>query len=523
MFNLINGVSWIVIGVAAVLGFSVGYVIRKFKAEFKVGQAERISKKMLDDAAKEIETRKKESDLEVKEQVYKARQEFEQESKERRQELLQLEKRLTQREENIDRKVGVIEKKEKDLLGREKSLSDQEKAYREKTQEYERLIAKEKEALQKVARLGVDEAKRILLKKVENEVKFDAGVMIKRIEDEAKETAEKKAREIISLAINRCAGEHTAETTVSVVSLPSDDLKGRIIGREGRNIRALEAATGVDVIIDDTPEAVVISAFDPIRRETARMALEKLIADGRIHPARVEEICEKASKELEAKVKEIGEAAVLEVGLMAVHPEIVKALGKLKYRTSYGQNMLQHSKECAAIMGVMAAEIGLNVKLAKRIGLLHDVGKSVSHEVEGSHALIGAEMLKRYGENKDVVHAVAAHHHDIDQGTPYAILVEAADAVSAARPGARGETFEAYVQRLENLEEIANSFKGVEKSFAIQAGREIRVMVEPEKITDVEAQALAREVSKKIENELEYPGQVKVVVVREVRAVEYAK
>ncbi|MDD5085320.1 MAG: ribonuclease Y [Candidatus Omnitrophica bacterium] len=518
---------WIFIIVSAVvfsaIGVSVGFFLSKLQAEGKLRQAELASKKMFSDAERDIETKRKEAQLEMKDQLYKARQDFEKETKDRRSELLVLEKRLMQKEENLDRKLDVLERKEKDLARRERGLSDNEHVMREKAKELDAAIAKEKEELQRISHTTVEEAKNLLLKKIEDEVRYDASGLIRKIEEEAKETAERKSREIISLAINRCAAEHTVETTVSVVSLPSDELKGRIIGREGRNIRALEAATGCDIIIDDTPEAVVISGFDPVRREVARRALEKLITDGRIHPARVEEVCEKVKRDLDVHIKELGEEAVFELGLVGIHPALVKLLGRLHYRTSYGQNVLLHSKEAAALMGVMAGELGLNVKLAKRIGLLHDIGKAVDQEIEGPHAIVGSELARKYGESPEVVHPIRAHHHDEEQKTPYAVLAEATDAISAARPGARRETIESYIKRLENLEAIANSFKGVEKSYAIQAGREIRVMVQPDRISDTEAVTLAREITKRIQSDLEYPGQIKVTVIRETRVVDYAK
>ena len=514
----------ILIGLGSALVFFIfGYLFRRLRAEKKVRNAEERANLILQDAERNAEAKKKEAVLEAKDLLYKTRLEFEKESKNRRQELLGMEKRLISREENLDRKVDLLEKKERDLSNKEKQLSDKDKQNEVKERELQELILKEKEQLQKVSGLSSEEAKKILLKHMENEVRYEASLMIKKIEEEAKETADKKAKHYISLAIQRCAAEHTVESTVSVVSLPSDDMKGRIIGREGRNIRALEVATGIDVIIDDTPEAVTLSCFDPIRREIARISLERLIANGRIHPARIEEVVEKVKKEMEQSIKEEGEKATFDVGIQRIHPEIIKLLGRLKYRTSYGQNVLQHSKEVAYIMGLLAGELNLDVALAKRIGLLHDLGKSVDHEMEGTHAGIGADLAKKYGESEAVVNAIAAHHDEVESNSIYGVLVQAADAISATRPGARRETLEIYIKRLEKLESIADSFKGVDKAFAIQAGREIRVIVHPDKVGDSESAALAREITKKIENELEYPGQVKVTVIREKRVVEYAK
>lgn len=508
---------------AAVLAFVAGYFIRKISAEGKIEQAEKVASKITSDAKKEADTLIKEAKLEARDELYRSRIEFDKETKDRRQELIVLEKRLMQKEENIDRKVDVLEKKERDIVKREQQIQNNEKALHEREGELHSLIAKEKEELQRIAGLSAQDAKRMLFKKIEEDVRYDANVLIKKMEEEVRDTSDRKAKEILSIAIQRCAADFTVENTVSTVDLPSDEMKGRIIGREGRNIRALEQATGVDIIIDDTPEAVVISGFDAVRREIARLSLEKLITDGRIHPARIEDVVEKTKQEMEIMLREHGEAAVLETGLMGIAPEIVRLLGRLRYRTSYGQNVLIHSLEAASMMGTMAAELGLDVKLAKRIGLLHDIGKAVDHEIEGSHAVIGADIAKRHSENQEVVHSIRAHHHDEEPQTPYAVLIEAADAVSAARPGVRAETVETYIKRLEKLEGVANGFRGINKSFAIQAGREIRVMVEPDKVSDVEAAGLARDISKKIQEELDYPGQIKVTVIRETRAVDYAK
>lgn len=493
-----------------------GYLVRKYLAEAKIASAEEAAKKIVEDAEKEAEAKKREAILESKEETHKIRHEAEKELRDRRSELQRLERRLLQKEENLDRKLETLEK-------REEKLNKQELVLEQKDREITELYAQQRTELEKLSGLTGEEAKELLLRDVENEIRHESAMLIKEIETQAKEEADKRAREIISLAIQRCAVDHVAETTVSVVALPNDEMKGRIIGREGRNIRTLETLTGVDLIIDDTPEAVILSGFDPIRRQIAKVALEKLIADGRIHPARIEEMVEKARKEVENTLREEGENATFESGVHGLHPELVRLLGRLKFRTSYGQNVLQHSVEVAHLTGIMAVELGLDIQVAKRIGLLHDIGKAVDHEVEGPHALIGADLLKRYQESADIINAVAAHHGDEEPKTIEAVLVQAADAISAARPGARRETLEAYIKRLEKLEEIANSFEGVEKSFAIQAGREIRIMVKPEKIDDALTARIARDIVKKVESELEYPGQIKVVVIRETRVVDYAK
>jgi ribonuclease Y len=503
--------------------FALGYIIRKYQAKTKLKNAEEKARKTLENAAAEAEKVKRGAELEAKDLLLKMRAEFENETKSRRQELITLEKRLLQKEENLDRKVDMIDRKDKDIERREHALGEREKQNTARQKELEAMMHEEREKLQRVSGMTRDEARQVLLKRLEDEVKQEAAVMIKRTEEEAKEKADKEARKIIGLAIQRCAAEHTVETTVSVVNLPSDEMKGRIIGREGRNIRALEIATGIDVIIDDTPEAVILSGFDPVKREIAKIALERLLEDGRIHPGRIEEVVEKAKKDMETTIREEGEKAVFDAGLHGIHPEIVKLLGRLKYRTSYGQNVLQHSKEVSYIMGVMASELKLDFNLAKRIGLLHDIGKAVSYEVEGTHSKIGVELARKYNESDTVCHAIESHHGDVEPRTLLAVLVQAADAISAARPGARRETLETYVKRLEKLESIADSFKGVEKAYAIQAGREIRVIVQPDKITDAQAAVMAREITKKIEEGLEYPGQIKVTVIRETRAIEYAK
>lgn len=510
-------------GIGAVLFFMLGYFIRKRFATKKLKNAEERAKKTLENAANEAEKIRRQAELESKDLLLKFRTEFESESRARRQELNVLEKRLMQKEENLDRKMDVMERKDKDLDRRDQSLVEKEKQMHAKEKVLEGMVLEEKDKLQKVSGMTKDEARQILLKRLEDDVKQEAAIMIKRVEEEAKEKADKEARKIVGLAIQKCAVEHTVETTVSVVNLPSDEMKGRIIGREGRNIRALEIATGVDVIIDDTPGAVILSGFDPVKREIAKLSLERLLEDGRIHPGRIEEVVEKIKKEMEKTIAEEGEKALFDSGLHGIHPEIVKLLGRLRYRTSYGQNVLQHSKEVAYLMGVMANELKLDFTLAKRIGLLHDIGKAVSHEVEGTHAKIGSDLARKYSEPENICHAIEAHHQDIEPKTLLAVLAQAADAISAARPGARRETLETYVKRLEKLESIADSFKGVEKAYAIQAGREVRVIVQPDKITDAQAAVMARDITKKIEEGLEFPGQIKVTVIRETRAIEYAK
>lgn len=514
----------IIVGVvAAVVAAFAGYFLRRYVAEKKIQDAEAKAKFILDAAKKEADDKRRGVDLEAKDLLYRMRHDFERETKDRRHELFNLEKRLAQKEENIDRRLDLLERKEKEIEQRHEGIRKQEESIKAKDNQLHVLIAEEKERLQKIASLSPEEAKHILLSRLNEELSSERAVLIKREQDEIQATVDKWAKGVISLAIQKCAVEHVVESTVSVVNLPNDEMKGRVIGREGRNIRALEMATGVDVIIDDTPEAVTLSSFDTVRREIARQALERLISDGRIHPGRIEEVVEKAKKEMEERIREEGERVAFEVGVTGLHPEIIKLLGRLRFRTSFGQNTLQHSKEVALILGIIAQEIGLDVKLARRIGLLHDLGKAVDHQIEGTHAKIGADLARKYNESREVVAAIEAHHEEAEPTSLYAILAVAADAISASRPGARRETLETYIKRLEKLESIANVFKGVEKSFAIQAGREIRVIVQPEKINDAEAVNLSREIRKKIEEGMEYPGQIKVTVIRETRAIEYAK
>lgn len=507
----------VVVGlVALVIGILVGYILRKSIGEKTIGNAEQKAKNLILDAENRAETLKKEKILEAKEEAHRHRSDAEKEIRERRNEIQKSERRLVQKEESIDRKLENIEKKEESITNKEKSITN-------KQQEMERLLKRQLEELEKISGYSIEQAREIILQKVEKEARSDAALLYKDIENKAKEDAEKKAKEIITGAIQRCAADHVAEATISVVQLPNDEMKGRIIGREGRNIRTLETMTGVDLIIDDTPEAVVISGFDPIRREVARIALEKLIVDGRIHPARIEEMVEKAKKEVESVIKEEGEAATLEVGVHGLHHELIRLLGKLRYRTSYGQNVLKHSIEVAQLSGIFAGELGLDVRMAKRAGLLHDIGKAVDHEMEGSHVQLGAELCRKYKESPIVINTVESHHGDTEPASLIACIVQAADTISAARPGARRETLETYTTRLKQLEEITNSFKGVSNSYAIQAGREVRVMVVPEKINDTDMVLLAHDISKKIEDELEYPGQIKVNVIRESRVTDYAK
>ncbi len=512
----IEPISIICAVVGLLLGVIAGVFYRKRIAEAKVGVAEERANKIVEEAVKDAEARKKEILLEAKEDSIRTKNELEKEVRDRRNELQRNERRMFQKEEALDRKTEALERKEEQMT---KKLDELER----QKEEAKELREKQLQELERISGLTTEEAKNYILAMVETDVKHEATLMIKEIESKAKMEADKRSREIVANAIQRCAVDHVAETTVSVVQLPNDEMKGRIIGREGRNIRALETLTGIDLIIDDTPEAVILSGFDPVRREIARIALEKLIVDGRVHPSRIEEMVEKAKKEVETIIRDEGEAATFDTGVNGLHPELVRLLGKLKYRTSYGQNVLKHSIEVAHLAGLMAAELGVDVNMAKRAGLLHDIGKSVDHEMEGSHVSIGVGLLKRYKESQLVINAVEAHHGDVEPQSIIAVLVQAADAISAARPGARRETLESYIKRLQKLEEIADNFKGVEKSFAIQAGRELRIVIIPEDVSDDGMTLLAREIAKKIEEELEYPGQIKVNLIRETRAVDYAK
>ena len=510
----------IAVVVTLVIAIPITYLVtlsyRKRVVESKIGSAEEKAREIIDEAVKSAETKKREAMLEIKEESIRNKNELDKEIKERRNEIQRNERRIIQKEENVDKKLEAIEKRETGFAAKEEEINKQKA-------EIARLHEKRVQELERISGLTSEQAKDYLLKTIEDDVKLDTAKLIKEMENKAKEEAGKKAKEYVVNAIQKCAADHVSETTISVVQLPNDEMKGRIIGREGRNIRTLETLTGVDLIIDDTPEAVILSGFDPVRREVARIALEKLIVDGRIHPARIEEMVEKAQKEVETMMREEGEAATLEVGVHGIHPELVRLLGKMKFRTSYGQNALKHSIEVAQLSGLLAAEIGLDVRLAKRAGLLHDIGKSVDHEVEGSHIQIGVDLCRKYKESPIIINAVEAHHGDVEPESLIACLVQAADAISAARPGARRETLETYSNRLKQLEDIANGFKGVDKSFAIQAGREIRIMVVPEQINDADMVLLARDISKQIESELEYPGQIKVNVIRESRVTEYAK
>ncbi|MFR8104603.1 MAG: ribonuclease Y [Clostridia bacterium] len=511
----------VIIGIAAflisaVICIPIGMVIRKQIAESKIQSAEQEVKRLLENAKQEAENKKKEEIFKAKEEILNLRNELDQEIKERRGEIGRQERRMIQKEENLDRKYESLEKKERELDRKYDELDEQEK-------ELKGTLEKQIAELQRISGLSKEAAKKQLLNELEKQIKSEKAMLIKDLDQKAKEEAAKNAREVIGYAIQKCAADHTSETTVSIVALPNDDMKGRIIGREGRNIKALETLTGIDLIIDDTPEAVVISGFDPLRREVAKIALEKLIDDGRIHPAKIEEMVEKAKEEVEATIKAEGERAVMETGVIGLHPDIIKLLGKLRYRTSYGQNVLNHSIEVSNLARIMAEELGLDPKLARRAGLLHDIGKALDHDMEGTHVEIGVDILKRYKENELVINAVQAHHGDVEPKTIEAVLIQAADAISASRPGARRETLEAYIKRLEQLEEIADSFEGVEKSYAIQAGREIRLIVKPEHVSDAEMTLMARDVAKKIEEQMDYPGQIKVNLIRETRVVEYAK
>ena len=514
--GIVIAVAVVLVIVSAVISHFVTVSNLKKNAESKIGNAENKAREIIDDAVKTAEAKKKESLLEIKEESIKNKNELERESKERRSELQRYEKRVLSKEEALDKRSEAIEKREASFTAKEEQLKQREKKVDELSQQ-------RVQELERISGLTSEQAKEYLLKTVEEDVKHDTAKMIKEMEAQAKEEADKKAKECVVTAIQRCAADHVAETTISVVQLPNDEMKGRIIGREGRNIRTLETLTGVELIIDDTPEAVVLSGFDPIRREVARIALEKLIVDGRIHPAKIEEMVEKAQKEVDSMIREEGESAALEVGVHGIHPELIKLLGRMKFRTSYGQNALKHSIEVAQLSGLLAGEIGLDVRVAKRAGLLHDIGKSIDHDVEGSHIQIGVDLCRKYKESATVINAVEAHHGDVEPESLIACVVQAADTISAARPGARRETLETYTNRLKQLEDITNQFKGVDKSFAIQAGREIRVMVVPEQVSDADMVLLARDIAKQVEFELEYPGQIKVNVIRESRVTDYAK
>lgn len=516
-------IQLISIGAALLIGAVGGTLVRRKVAATQLAEARRTADQILSEAAKEADILRKEAEIQKKDALLEAKTAWEQEAREMRRELQSQEKRLLQREENLDRKVSQVDARDEEVSQREKRLAQQEARIRSWEKETETLVLQQRERLEELAGLGAEEAKKQLMDQMASEARHECAKWIKQIEEEAKETADKKAQEILALAVQRYAGDFVSENAVSVVPLPNDEMKGRIIGREGRNIRAIEAATGIDLIIDDTPEAVIISGFNPVRREVARLALERLIGDGRIHPSRIEEAVNKATQEVDNAIREAGEQATFDVGVHGIHPEIIKLIGRLRYRTSYGQNVLQHSIEVAFLCGIMAAELGINVKHAKRAGLLHDIGKAVDHEIEGSHAVIGANLARKYGESSKIVHALAAHHEDEKPSTVLAVLVQAADALSGARPGARREMLETYVKRLQDLERIGTSFTGVTSCFAIQAGREIRVMVSSEEVSDVQSHALARQIAKQIEEEMTYPGQIKVNVIRETRAVEFAK
>ncbi|MEI9475851.1 MAG: ribonuclease Y [Deltaproteobacteria bacterium] len=513
----------VIVTVTALLGGVVGFLLRKRFDDARIGSAKEVAKRLIEEAEKRVEILKKEALLQAKDKFYQEKAEFEKETMGKRQELQNIEKRILQRESHLDKKIELLDGKEGEITRRDKALVQQERSIAEQEKKVTALLEKQRAQLENIAKMSSAEAKQLLMEAMENEAKHEAAKQIRKIEEEAREMADKKSKEIISLAIQRYAGEYVAEKTVSVVNLPNEEMKGRIIGREGRNIRALEAATGVDLIIDDTPEAVILSGFNPVRREIARIALERLVSDGRIHPARIEEIVQKVEQEMDVSIREAGEQATFDVGVHGMHPELIKLIGRLKYRTSFAQNVYQHSLEVAFLCGIMAAELGVNVKQAKRAGLLHDIGKAVDHEVEGSHAKLGADLARKYGEVPVIVHAIAAHHEEEKPESMIDVLVEAADALSGARPGARREMLETYVKRLEDLERIATSFPGVEKSYAIQAGREIRIMVQPDRISDDDSVILCRDIARKIEGEMTYPGQIKVTVIRETRAVDVAK
>ena len=515
--------GWIVPILLVVAGVGGGYLLRVLLSRKALSGAELKSKQILEEAGRKAEAIAKRAELEAKEQLHTIRQEFEEKTKDRRNELSQMEKRLHQREELLDRKLDLLDQKEKELADRDRQFAVREQGLKTKDEQLSQLIAEEKEKLKTVSGLGTDEAKQLLLQRLEQDCRSEAGMVIKRVEEETKQDAQAVAKRILVETMQRCASEFTVESSTAVVQLPNEDMKGRIIGREGRNIKAFELATGVDLIVDDTPDVVTLSSFDPIRREVARQSLERLMSDGRIHPARIEEIVEKIRKEFEQHIVQVGEKTINEMQAHGVHHELVKLMGRLRYRTSYGQNVLMHIKETGHLCGMIAAELGLDQRLARRCGLLHDVGKAVSHEVEGPHAIIGAELAKKYGESPEVVHAIEAHHEDVPPKSLYAVLTIIADSISGSRPGARGDTLENYVKRLQALEAICDSFSGVEKAYAIQAGREVRVIVQPERVTDLEAIALSREIKRKVESSIEFPGQIKITVIRETRSIEYAR
>lgn len=521
--NLLHPLIISILLLILIVGIVVGYLIRKSIAEAKISSAETLAKQIVDEAHRNSEAAKKEALLEAKDENHKLRQEAEEDLKDRRVEAQKQEDRLSQKEQSLDRKGETLDKRELLLERKEESLTEKQQQIEEMESKVDAMLKEQQTELERISGYTTDQAKQIILDRIEQEVTHESALLIKEAENRAKEEADKKAKSILSLALQRCAADHVAETTVSVVNLPNDEMKGRIIGREGRNIRTLETLTGIDLIIDDTPEAVILSGFDPIRRETARIALEKLVQDGRIHPARIEEMVDKARREVDEYIREIGEETTFDVGVHGLHPDLIKILGRLKYRTSYGQNVLKHSTEVAYLSGLLAAELGEDETLARRAGLLHDMGKAIDHEVEGSHVEIGKELAIKYKEHEVVINAIASHHGDEEPTSIISVLVAAADALSAARPGARSETLENYIKRLEKLEEISESFTGVEKSFAIQAGREIRIMVKPDEIDDIKSVSIARDIRKRIESELDYPGHIKVTVIRETRSVEYAK
>jgi len=516
--------EWVIVSlIVGAVGFGAGYVLRLLASRKSLSSAETKAKQLLDEANRQAAALSKQAQLEAKEQLHAVRQEFEEKTRDRRSDLGQLEKRLHQREEMLDRKLDLLDRKEKDFVERERQLESRAQGLKAQDEHLARLIADEKEKLKTVSGLNTDEAKQLLLNRIEQDCRAESGMVIKHVEEETQRQAQTVSQRILVETMQRCASEFTVDSTTAVVQLPNEDMKGRIIGREGRNIKAFELATGVDLIVDDTPDVVTLSSFDVVRREVARLSLERLMTDGRIHPARIEEIVEKVRREFELHVAKEGEKAVNELNAHGVHPELVKLMGRLRYRTSYGQNVLLHLKETGFLCGMIAAELGLDQRLARRCGLLHDIGKAVSHEVEGPHAIIGAELAKKYGEPPEIVHAIEAHHEDVRPNSLMAVLTIVADSISGSRPGARGDTLENYVKRLKALEEICDSFSGVEKAYAIQAGREVRVIVQPERVTDLEAIALSREIKKKIEGSIEFPGQIKITVIRETRSIEYAR